>query len=187
MPPASLPLARDRSLRLAQAYVRVGAPAKARALLNQHEARLDPASRREEAVNLARTRGLIALGEGKADSAIAWMRRGDIEADGLPTHNCSVCTPLIIGLAFDRAGRADSARTYLTTYVEMDGTDRVFIDRYYLAPTLFRLGELYESANDTKRATEYYGRFVDLWRNADPELQPRVADARGRMARLTSR
>ena len=51
----------------------------------------------------------------------------------------------------------------------MNGTDRAFVDRFYLAPTLFRLGELYESANDTKRATEYYGRFVDLWRNADPE------------------
>jgi tetratricopeptide (TPR) repeat protein len=187
MPPASVPLARDRSLRLAQAYARLGAPAKARAMLNQHEARLDAGGRREEAVPLARTRGVIALAEGKADSAIAWMRRGDVDADGLPTRNCTVCTPLFIGLAFDRAGQADSARAYLTQYVEMDGTDRTFADRYYLAPTLFRLGELYESANDTKRATDYYGRFVDLWRNADADLQPRVTEARARMARLTSR
>ena len=49
---------------------------------------------------------------------------------------------------------------------------------------LFRLGELYENANDAKRATEYYGRFVDLWAKADPEFQPRVADARRRIDQL---
>jgi len=48
----------------------------------------------------------------------------------------------------------------------------------------FRLGELYENAGDAKRATEYYGRFVDLWKNADAELQPRVAEARKRIDHL---
>ena len=90
----------------------------------------------------------------------------------------------MIGLAFDRGGQADSARTYLTRYAEMAGTDRQFTDRYFLAPTLFRLGELYENAGDAKRATEYYGRFVDLWSKADPDLQPRVADARARIEAL---
>ena len=54
----------------------------------------------------------------------------------------------------------------------------------WLAPALFRLGELYENAGDAKRATEYYGRFVDLWKDADPELQPRVTDARARIDRM---
>ena len=182
-----MPLSRDRSLRVAQGYARLGAPEKARAVLNQHEARLDAQTRRQETVPLARTRGVIALSEGKTDSAIAWLRRGNAEADGMPTRSCTVCTPLFTGMAFDRGGQADSARAYLTKYVEMNGTDRVFVDRFYLGPTLFRLGELYESANDTKRATAYYGRFVDLWRNADSDLQPRVTEARARMARLTSR
>jgi len=66
----------------------------------------------------------------------------------------------------------------------MTGTDRPFVDRFWLAPTLFRLGELYENAKDVRHATEYYGRFVDLWKNADPELQPRVTDARSRIDRL---
>jgi hypothetical protein len=66
----------------------------------------------------------------------------------------------------------------------MAGTGRIFIDRYYLAPALFRLGELNESAGDAKSATEYYGRVVDLWQNADPELQPRVAEARRRIDQL---
>ena len=58
-------------------------------------------------------------------------------------------------------------------------TGRPFLDRFWLAPALLRLAELYENAGDVRHATEYYGRFVDLWKNADPELQPRVT-RRGR-------
>jgi hypothetical protein len=31
---------------------------------------------------------------------------------------------------------------------------------------------------------EYYGRFVELWKNADPELQPKVTEAKKAMAEL---
>ena len=182
-PPVSVPIARDQSMWLAYAYSRLGATAKAREVMSQHEARLDTLGRRQDAVFLARTRGTIALAEGKADSAVAYFRRGDMEADGLPSASCTVCTPLFVGLAFDRGGQADSARTYLRQYVEMSGTSHSGVDRFYLAPALYRLGELYESA-DKKLATEYYGRFVDLWANADPDLQPRVAEARKRIDRL---
>ena len=183
-PVASVPVARDQSLWLALGYARLGAAAKAREVLNQHEARLDALTRRQEAVFATRLRGDIALAEGKPDSAVAYYRNGDNEADGLPTSTCIVCTPLFIGLAFDRAGHADSARAYLTKYVEMFANARFYPDRFYLAPSLYRLGELYESAGDTKHATEYYGRFVDLWKNADPELQPRVAEAKNRIERM---
>ena len=133
---------------------------------------------------LARLRGQIALVANQPDSALAWFRRGDVEPDGLPTSNCRSCTSLLLGIAFDQAGQADSARQYLTDYVEMADGSRVFTDRFWLAKTLFRLGELYENAGDTKAATEYYGRFVDLWAHADPELQPRVTEARTRIERL---
>jgi tetratricopeptide (TPR) repeat protein/tRNA A-37 threonylcarbamoyl transferase component Bud32 len=183
-PPATVPLSGDGSLLVASAYANLGAPAKARDLVNRYDARLDPTQRREQFVDLARTRGMVAMADNKIDSAIAYFRRSDTEADGLPTRRCTVCAPLFIGLAFDRAGQADSARKYLTRYAGMPGTDRPFVDSYYLAPTLFRLGELYESAGDTAHASAYYSRFVDLWASADPDLQPRVAEARKRLAAL---
>ena len=61
------------------------------------------------------------------------------------------------------------------------------MDPIFRAGVEKRLGELYEARADTARATEHYGRFVDQWKDADPELQPRVADARRRMDALFRR
>ncbi len=40
------------------------------------------------------------------------------------------------------------------------------------------MGALYEERDETDKALLYYGRFVELWQDADPELQPRVEAAR---------
>jgi tetratricopeptide (TPR) repeat protein len=55
---------------------------------------------------------------------------------------------------------------------------------YALAAAYKRLGELNEARGDRAKALEYYGRFVDLWTDADPDLQPVVRDVRARLARL---
>jgi tetratricopeptide (TPR) repeat protein len=183
-PVATVPLAKDQSLFLASAYAQLGAVAKARDVLREYEGRLDSLTRRANVVGIARARGMIAMAEGKSDSAVAYFRQGDVEADGLPTNNCGACTPYLIGIAYDRGRQADSARKYLTEYVDMPSGGRMSIDPYYLAQTLYRLGELYQDAGDTKRAIMYYGRFVDLWKNADPDLQPRVTEARKQIAAI---
>ncbi len=51
-------------------------------------------------------------------------------------------------------------------------------------PTLRRLGELYEHQGERQKAIGYYDRFVELWKDADPELQPVVREVRARLARL---
>ena len=183
-PPGVEPIEIDQSLFLALAFSVLGDAAKARQVMNQRIARRDTLGRRQDHVFLTRERGMIALAEGKFDSAVVYFRQGDFEADGLPTSNGTAFTPLLIGLAFDKGGHADSARKYLTEYVEMAGNGRNLTDPFNLAPSLFRLGQLYQDAGDTTKAMDYYGRFVDLWKNADPELQPRVAEARRAMAEL---
>jgi hypothetical protein len=44
----------------------------------------------------------------------------------------------------------------------------------------------HDRRGDPDRAVEWYGRFVDLWSGADPELQPVVRDVQARIQRLTS-
>lgn len=48
-----------------------------------------------------------------------------------------------------------------------------------------RLGQLYEAEGDVPKAAEHYRAFIKLWKNADPELRPRVAEVRRRLAKLT--
>jgi hypothetical protein len=59
------------------------------------------------------------------------------------------------------------------------------VDAHAVAATLQRLGALYAARGDRAKAREYYGRFVDLWKDADPELQPLVVDARAALRQLS--
>ena len=45
-------------------------------------------------------------------------------------------------------------------------------------------GQIAEQRGDTAAAIRAYSNFIDLWKDADPELQPRVAVAREALARL---
>jgi hypothetical protein len=46
-------------------------------------------------------------------------------------------------------------------------------------------GRVGERIGERDRATRAYAWVVGMWRNADPELQPYVAEAREGLARLT--
>ncbi len=90
------------------------------------------------------------------------------------------------GVAHDRAGRADSAIGYYAQFVSGLGPDP-WDDAQFRAPTHFRLGELYEARGDLQKAADEYAAFARLWKDADPELQPQVREAKARMARLGAR
>ncbi len=94
------------------------------------------------------------------------------------------CGLFEIARAYDHVGRADSALATYEQVVSTPGLFRLYDDSYTLAPTYKRLGELYETRGGHAKALQYYGRFVDLWKNADAELQPVVRDVRARLARL---
>ena len=53
-------------------------------------------------------------------------------------------------------------------------------DRPYL-----ELAQFYEARGNVDGAIDYYGRFADLWADADPELQPLVTEVRESIQRLT--
>ncbi len=59
-------------------------------------------------------------------------------------------------------------------------------DLAYLAPSQLRRAEIYERLGDHENALLHYNRFIELWKDADPELQPRVEAARRRLAQLAA-
>ena len=59
------------------------------------------------------------------------------------------------------------------------------VDGLYLAGVYKRLGERYEEQGNRAKAASYLAKFVELWKDADPELQSRVRDVRARLVRLT--
>ncbi|MEO7084856.1 MAG: protein kinase [Gemmatimonadaceae bacterium] len=124
-------------------------------------------------------RGAIAFAEGKYLDAAHETIAGDIGP-------CTTCVLPIVATAYDLAGQPDSAIAAFTKYVESPSIlNRFNNDEIFLAGSYKRLGELLESKGDRSKAVHYYTKFVELWKNADAELQPSVADVRKRLARLS--
>jgi eukaryotic-like serine/threonine-protein kinase len=174
MPPLDRPY-----LALAQLYGLAGKPEEGRRLLREYERLVPPGVRRaERGEGLAY--GVVLEGEGKpieaADAYLDANRR---------TGGCGTCGLFFLASLLDRRGSIDSARVAFEALVNTPTVmGRLGAESFGLAPSYKRLGELYEAGGDRKRAADYYGRFVDLWKDADPELQPGVREVRQRLARL---
>jgi tetratricopeptide (TPR) repeat protein len=131
----------------------------------------------------SRMEGAIALAEKKYDVAVAKFRERSVDMD----FNClSTCELPRVAQAFELGGKPDSAIAAYEKYLGTKERGRTYADAMFLGPSLKRLGELYEAKGDRENAAKRYAEFVDLWKNADPELQPTVKDVQSRLARLRS-
>jgi tetratricopeptide (TPR) repeat protein/tRNA A-37 threonylcarbamoyl transferase component Bud32 len=162
--------------RIAAAYAVIGATDKAAAILARLERELPEEVMRRDG-DRALALATIALNRGDARSALQQYRQA---ARLIP---CRLCTAFGEGQSFEKLGEPDSAIAQYERFVNGHNTDAEARE-LFLAAALRRLGEMYESKGDRKKALEYYGRFVDLWKDADPELQPLVTDIRKQMAQL---
>jgi len=57
-------------------------------------------------------------------------------------------------------------------------------DFLYTAPAHLRMAQIYERRGARRDAITHYSRFLELWWNSDPALQPLVQQARDALARL---
>jgi tetratricopeptide (TPR) repeat protein/TolB-like protein len=96
---------------------------------------------------------------------------------------CRACTLLHEGMALERLAEPDSA---LATYERLAAITSIFPDArdLLLFGALRRAGEMHDARGNRARALEYYGRAIDLWKDADAELQPIVAQLRRRTVEL---
>lgn len=76
-------------------------------------------------------------------------------------------------------GRDDEAIGWYRSIAERASYELMFV-----APAERKLGAIYAARSNHAAAREHYGRFIDLWRGADAELQPVVAEAEREVAGL---
>jgi tetratricopeptide (TPR) repeat protein len=161
----------------AGAYADAGRVEKARGLLFQVESLGSPEVQSHPGA-YSDLRGALALAEGRYADAVEEFRASDI-------GSCLLCALPGLARTYDAMGQADSALVAYERYVSTPYFYRLYLaDQVFLGHALERLGQLYDQRGNREMAAEYYTRFVELWAQADPELQPRVEKARRRLGEL---
>jgi DNA-binding SARP family transcriptional activator/Flp pilus assembly protein TadD len=182
---------------LAGFYAFVGEPEQARETLMEWEVIVPPDLRRRQEVSRRLGWSSVAMAEDRPEDALAELRLAQ------KRDRCPICQLPLLGGLYESLGQADSAlavygRFLTTPYAErclptpytlraLGGTSPAAgFDPFWLPVVYARLGAQHEQRGDTVKAIDYYGRLVNLWNDADPELQPRVAAARRAMNSLSA-
>jgi eukaryotic-like serine/threonine-protein kinase len=182
-PLSEVPFADRPYLLLAIVHARAGQPQQARALLAEWKALVPADQQRADQPSRDYALGEIALAEGRPLDAVREFHQSNLEYRMAHIPVPTTVLPLL-GHAFDQAGQADSAIVYYERYLDTPDLFRMMTDAEWLALVLERLGQLHEARGNRTAAARYYTAFLELWQSADAELQPRVREARRRVAVL---
>ena len=171
-----------------------------------HAARLDSLSRALSLVDSMRlgamardlalaVRAHVEMRRGRNDTALALLERWRPDEWWTPMPTVTKPDPddpgsLLTGhmYSFERwlraellvdAGRAQEAVPWYEGLGFIVGEDLS-----YLPPSRLRLAALYERRGDVPKARAEYLRFLDLWRDCDPDARDMLADAQRKAARL---
>lgn len=155
-----------------------GRPDAARALIEEWEAVTPEGLRRRDQTFHLLGHGLAQVGDGRTEAGLETMRRA-----GEGTGGAFFTLPFL-AWAYDMTGQSDSALATYQRYEEEPNWNRILPDALFLARAYERMAELHEERGEWTEAATYYGRFIDLWDDADPQLQPRVDAARRALTRI---
>jgi tetratricopeptide (TPR) repeat protein len=159
---------------LVQALALAGETERARALLEEYR-RVAPEDQYEE-IDARRGMRHVLISEGRYDEALEDLRG--------PTDNCVYCDLVEYARAYEGAGPPDSAAAAWARLADVPWWAKLNWDQFWLGPALERAAQLYDQLGDLERAAEYYARLVEVWAEADPDLQPRVLAAQARLQQL---
>jgi eukaryotic-like serine/threonine-protein kinase len=166
--------------RIAEIGSAIGDPALARQALAGYERDLAPLVRDRVGRQAFFSAG-VALAEQRWDDAIRLLHEADARQSVFDRYAWAQ-----IARAHDLAGRPDSAIVYYEKFVTTADAG-MFVDTRWLAPAHRWLGELYAAKGDSRKAIEQFTKFVELWANADPELQPQVKEVQARLGQLRAK
>ena len=121
----------------------------------------------------------LAFARGDLAGAARLWEEHRRECPGWPP--CSLNAAQGLAQIYEAEGNAAAAIIEYERLLSEPFGDRFWFDAREKGPTLERLGQLYDEAADLENAAKYYAMFVELWEDADPELQPRVEAAQRRL------
>lgn len=131
----------------------------------------------------ATVRADVALSAGRAGEALKYLE----SVRGMLPLDARGATPLteeharyLRAEALVALGRDDDALAWYAN--GFDGPD--VISFLYRAPASRRMAEIYVRKGEREKAVAAYSRFLRMWAHCDAALQPELADARARLARL---
>jgi hypothetical protein len=81
--------------------------------------------------------------------------------------------------ALRELGRDDEALRWYATFPDPAG-----YDLHYVAAAHLRRAGIHQKRGESEQAVEHYAGFPELWRDADPQVQPMLEEARRSLARL---
>jgi tetratricopeptide (TPR) repeat protein len=183
-----IPLGERPYLTVAELYALGGDAAQARRWLARFDAEVrDPAVVRQWRHTRDLARAAIAVLDRRWDDALGAADAAGHDARGDPISD-QAAVYFWRGYVHAAAGHTDEAIASFERFQAAPDLYRLAqADANWLAFTHEKLGELYEAKGNAAKAVEHYAAFVALWKDADPELQPRVTEARRRTDRLRAR
>jgi tetratricopeptide (TPR) repeat protein len=180
-PIAAIPAASRPWNQLGQLAAILRDPALAREARDGFERDLPALGSPTPAGSRARMNAWVAMASSQYAAALKALRDADREM-AIDERRAMVA----MADAFDLMGEPDSAIVYFEQFVRTPDSFPLE-NGAYVAGVHKRLGELYDARADTGRAEAHYQFFLDMWKDADPELQPKVRAVRARMAQLRQR
>ena len=161
---------------LAGEAIRAGDATLARRILERWQAERPAASQGTPFRETQRVLGII-------ETAASDPARAAAELEAFRTERrCPRCFGFELAALYARAGQMQQAAAAWEEF--MARPESVWDVGLIYALTHERLGEAYEALGEKAKAAQHYARFAELWKDADPELQPRVRYARERAAAL---
>lgn len=168
-------------LQLAELYAYAGDVESARVMAAGFEEAVPSELRPRYQSDALRAQAAIALAEGRTEDAVRLYRESD-------TGYCILCALPGLARALEASGDRSGAIEAWRSYVDTPWFYRSFGHEYQqgprLGPSLEILAHMLDEDGDLDAAIIYYARFVELWADADADLQPRVTAARTRMEEI---
>jgi tetratricopeptide (TPR) repeat protein len=123
--------------------------------------------------SISEVQGEIALAKGKTSEAMECFELADNLELRLNRDS--------IAMAYRKLGRLEDAATSYRGIIDKYRISGILVEQWVLAH--YELAGIYKEMGDIQKAKEYYGKFLNIWKDADPDI-PLLKKAKGEYTEL---